>query len=178
MRHVLDDPPPPPPLEVPELNPSAHKGKTFKELLKIHQEDANCAICHKKMDPLGFAFQNFDISGRWRDREHDGYHMADLDGRIEWRGVGKDRPVDTAGKLPRGEAFTTFAECKRLIVKHYRADVVRGVLKNLVVYATGRLPDVHDLAEVRRIMQEHEAKGYPLRDVLKALLRSPTFLKR
>jgi WD40 repeat protein len=180
MRHVLDEPPPPPPLEVPELNPSEGKnrGKSFKELLKQHQENANCAVCHKKMDPVGFAFQNFDISGRWRDREYDGYHMADLDGRIEWRGVGKERAVDTAGKLPRGEKFTTFAEFKQTLVKNYQADMVRGVLKNLVIYATGRLPDVHDMAEIRRIMKEHEAKGYPMRDVLKSLLRSKAFLER
>ncbi|MBL8794349.1 MAG: DUF1592 domain-containing protein [Planctomycetia bacterium] len=180
MRHILDDPPPPPPLEVPELNPSeaANRGKSFKELLKLHQEDSNCTVCHRKMDPLGFAFQNFDISGRWRDVEHEHYAMSDLDGKIAWTGVGATRPVDTVGRLPRGEEFKTFAECKQLIVKHYQADVVRGLLKNLVVYATGRLPDVHDLAEMRAIMQAHEPKGYPLRDVLKAVLRSKAILER
>ncbi len=180
MRHVLDDPPPPPPLEVPELNPNdkANHGKTFKQLLKIHQSDANCSVCHKKMDPIGFAFQNFDISGRWRDREHDAYHMADLDGKIEWRGTGKDRPVDAEGRLPRGEAFKSFAEAKALIVKHYQDDMVRGILKNLVINAAGRLPDVHDMAEIRRILREQRAKGYPLDAVLKELLKSKSFLER
>lgn len=180
MRHILDDPPPPPPLEVPELNPSegANRGKSFKELLKIHQENTNCAVCHRKMDPLGFAFQNFDISGRWRDLEHEHYAMSDLDGKIAWAGVGNTRPVDTVGRLPRGEEFKTFAECKQLIVKSYTPDIVRGILKNLVVYATGRLPDVHDLAEIRALMQAHETKGYPMRDLLKAMLRSKAFLER
>lgn len=180
MRHILDDPPPPPPLEVPELNPSdgKNRGKSFKELLKQHQESSNCAVCHRKIDPIGFAFQNFDISGRWRDREYESYHMADLDGRIEWRGVGKERAVDSAGILPRGERFTTFADCKQLIVKNYQADMVRGLLKNLIIYATGRLPDVHDMAEARRALKEHEARGYPLRDLLKALVRSNVFLER
>ena len=118
MRHVLDDAPPPPPLEVPELNASerANHGKTFKELLKQHQEDANCSVCHRKMDPVGFAFQNFDVSGRWRDKEYDSYHLGDLDGRIEWRGVGKARPVDAA--VSPGVArkiFATTGLCKNAI---------------------------------------------------------------
>lgn len=180
MRHILDDPPPPPPLEVPELNPldGANKGKSFKQLLRQHQENMNCAVCHRKMDPLGFAFQNFDLSGRWRDNEFESYIMNDLDGRIEWRGSGAARPVDTVGRLPRGEEFKTFAECKQLIVKHYQTDLVRGLMKNLVVYATGRLPDVHDLAEIRTILNDQERNGYPMRELLRAVMRSKAFLER
>jgi Protein of unknown function (DUF1592)/Protein of unknown function (DUF1588)/Protein of unknown function (DUF1595)/Protein of unknown function (DUF1587)/Protein of unknown function (DUF1585)/Planctomycete cytochrome C len=180
LRHILNDPPPPPPLEVPELNPSANanRGKTFKELLRQHQEDSNCAVCHRKIDPLGFAFQNFDISGRWREKEYESYAMNDLDGKIEWRGVGKSRPVDSVGRLPRGEEFRTFAECKQLMVQKYLPDIVRGLMKDLVIYAAGRLPDVHDLVEIRAIMKEQAGKGYPMRDLLAALVRSRVFLER
>ncbi|MEX2214167.1 MAG: DUF1592 domain-containing protein [Phycisphaeraceae bacterium] len=180
LRHILDDAPPPPPLEVPELNASegSNKGKPFRELLKQHQEDVNCSVCHRKMDPMGFAFQNFDISGRWREVEHESYQMADLDGKIEWRGIGAERPVDAVGRLPRGEAFKSYEECKQLIIRHYLPDVMRGLLKNLVVYGTGRLPDVHDLALIKRILEQHESDGYPLRDVLKSLVRSEIFLGR
>ncbi|HEX8916557.1 MAG TPA: DUF1592 domain-containing protein [Humisphaera sp.] len=179
LRHVLDDPPPPPPLEVPELIPSdgKNKGKSFRELLVQHQADANCTVCHKKMDPLGFAFQNFDLSGRWRDVEHESYSRNELDGKIEWKGVGKTRPVDATGKLPRGEAFTTFGEFRKLVAENYRQDVARGLMKGWVVYAAGRTPDVDDLAQIRVILKEHEAKGYPLRDLLKGLLRSKVFLE-
>ena len=180
LRHIFDDPPPPPPLEVPELNANegANKGKPFKELLKQHQENVNCSVCHRKMDPLGFAFQNFDISGRWREVEHESYAMADLDGKIEWRGVGATRPVDAVGRLPRGEEFKTFSQFKDIAAKHYTPDLGRGLMKNLVVYGTGRLPDVHDLAEIKSIMKEHAASGYPLRDMVKALVRSKSFLQR
>ncbi len=180
LRHILDDPPPPPPLEVPELNPSdrANRGKTFRQLLRQHQENAHCAVCHRKIDPLGFAFQNFDISGRWRDREYEAYALNTLDGRVEWHGVGTSRPADAAGRLPRGEEFGSFAECKQLLVRRYQPDLVRGLMKNFVIYAAGRLPDVHDLAEIRRIMKEQEPRGYPLRDLLKALVCSKSFLER
>lgn len=179
LRRILDDPPPPPPLEVPELIPSdaANRGKPFKELLRQHQQDQRCAVCHRSMDPLGFAFQNFDLSGRWRDVEFERYVKNDLDGKIEWRGEGKTRPVDAVGKLPRGEAFASFAECKTLIVEHYLDDVVRGLMKHWLLYGTGRKPDVADLAEIRTIMEQHRRQGYPMRDMLKALICSPSFLR-
>ncbi len=180
LRHILDDPPPPPPLEVPELDPSAgdNRGKSFKQLLVQHQANPNCAVCHKDMDPLGFAFQNFDISGRWRDVEHEKYERNELDGKIEWKGTGKTRPVDAEGRLPRGETFKSFSEARELMAKHYRGDMVRGILKNMVIYGTGRRPDVHDMTQIRSIIKKHEAKGLPLGDVMKALIRSRVFVER
>lgn len=180
LRHILDLPPPPPPLEVPELNPSEgkNKGKPFRELLKQHQEDTRCAVCHKNIDPVGFAFQNFDISGRWRDVEYEHYARGELDGRIAWAGVGKTRPVDTVGRLPRGEAFKTFAEFKQLIVKEYQPDMVRGLMKNFVVYGTGRKPGIDDMADIAATMTELRPKGYPLRDLLKGVVRSRAFLEQ
>lgn len=180
LRHILDQPPPPPPLEVPELNPSEakNKGKSFRELLKHHQQDNRCAVCHKSIDPAGFAFQNFDLSGRWRNVEFESYTRGELDGRVSWRGVGKTRPVDTSGALPRGEEFKTFAEFKGLLVKHYRDDMVRGILKNLTIYSTGRLPDIDDRMEIAAIMKQYRSQGYPLRDILKAIVRSQAFLEQ
>ena len=177
LRHILDAPPPPPPLEVPELNPAdaKNRGKSFRQLLVQHQKDANCAVCHKTIDPLGFAFQNFDISGRWRKVEHAGYKRSELDGKIEWRGVGKTRPVDTKGRLPRGEEFSSFAECKSQIVKHYQPDLVRLFLKNLLIYSTGRRPDVADLSEIETIMSREKPGGFRLRNLLKAIVRSRAF---
>ena len=178
LRHIFDDPPPPPPLEVPELDPNEgeNRGKPFRELLKQHQEDARCSVCHEKMDPLGFAFQNFDLSGRWRDVEFEKYNREEIDGKIAWNGAGKSRPVDAVGQMPRGEKFTNYSEFKQLFVKHYQDDLVLGLLKNLTLYGTGRKPDVAALAEIRAIQDQLRGKGYPLRDVVKAMVRSEAFL--
>lgn len=178
LRHILDDPPPPPPLEVPELDPNEHanRGKPFRELLKQHQADARCSVCHEKMDPLGFAFQNFDLSGRWRDVEFEKYNREEIDGKIAWNGAGKSRPVDVVGQLPRGEAFKSFAEFKQLMVQHYQGDLVRGLLKNLTLYGTGRKPNVAALAEIRTIQNRLRSRRYPLRDLVKAVVRSDVFL--
>ena len=179
LSHILDDPPPPPPLEVPELNPDegANRGKSFRELLAQHQAEENCAVCHRKMDPLGFAFQNFDLSGRWRNEEHHHYVRKELDGKIEWRGAGKTRPVDASGTLPRGEKFSNYEEYKALLVEHYLDDVVRGVMKKLTLYGTGRQANVLDLEAIGDIMNEQSKKGYPMRDLLKGLVRSRIFLE-
>ena len=178
LNHVLDDPLPPAPLEVPELIPSdkANQGKTIRELLAQHQQDPNCAVCHRKMDPLGFAFQNFDLSGRWRNVEFDQYHRYELDGKIEWRGKGESRPVDATGRLPRGESFSSYAEFKEILVTTYIDDIVRGLLKKLTLYGTGRQPNVRDLVTIQSIMKDHAPKGYLMKDVLKALVRSRIFL--
>jgi len=180
LRHILDMPPPPPPLEVPELIPSDGKnhGKTFRELLRQHQEDTKCAVCHRTIDSLGFAFQNFDLSGRWRELEFEKYERSELDGKIAWRGAGRSRPVDASGTLPRGESFASFAECRSLLVKNYQPDLVRGLLKNFVLYGTGRVPDIDDLAELRRIMAAREADGFRLRDLLLDVIGSRAFRER
>jgi hypothetical protein len=180
LRHILDRPPPPPPLEVPELVPSdaANRGKSFRELLKQHQEDQRCSVCHKHIDPLGFALQNFDISGRWREVEHERYVRNELDGKIEWNGAGATRPVDAAGHLPRGEKFKSFREFKALVATNYQADVVRGLLKSLIIYAAGRKPDVRDMQQVKAILESHKPHDYPARDLIKALVHSPVFLDR
>jgi len=178
LRNILDDPPPPPPLEVPELIPSdgSNRGKTYRELLKQHQEDSRCSVCHHSIDPLGFAFQNFDLSGRWREVEYERYVMNDLDGKIEWRGEGKARPVDTVGKLPRGEEFETFAEFKNRLVENYTDDFAKGLLKNLVLYGTGRKPDIADRKILRQILAAHKREDYRFKDMIKALIRSEIFL--
>lgn len=80
------------------------------------------------------------------------------------------------GQLPRGEAFKSFAEFKQLMVQHYQDDLVRGLLKNFTLYGTGRKPDVAALAEIGTIQNRLRGRRYPLRDVVKAVVRSDAFL--
>jgi hypothetical protein len=178
-RHILNDPPQLPPLAVPELDATAGdlKYMTARELMAFHREDKSCAGCHVKLDPIGFAFQNFDLSGRWRDMEYESYKKEELDSNVAWRGEGTTRSVDTVGQLPRGEEFRTYADFKEKVVSNYQADMVQGLMKNFMLYATGRKPDIDDMAEIRQIMNDHAASGYPLRTMLLAVFQTKAFLE-
>jgi hypothetical protein len=178
-RHIIDDPPQLPPLEVPELDSTAGDNKYLspRELMAQHREDKTCSVCHTKLDPIGFAFQNFDISGRWRDVEHEFYKVDELDSNVAWRGTGKTRPVDTVGVLPGGEEYRTYDEFKKVVVKDYQEDMVRGLMKNFMLYATGRTPDIDDMAEIEGVMKRNAAKGYPLREMLLAVFQTKAFLE-
>jgi hypothetical protein len=178
-RHILNDPPQLPPLEVPALDPTAGdlKYMTARELMAYHRENKNCSVCHTKLDPIGFAFQNFDISGRWRDVEHESYIKDELDSNVAWRGTGKTRPADTLGMLPGGEEFCSYEEFKQIVATKYQKDLVQGLMKNFMLYATGRKPDIDDLAEIDTIMKKHAPQGYPLREMLLAVFQTEAFLK-
>lgn len=178
-RHILDDPPQLPPLEVPELDSTEGDNKylTPRELMAVHREDRNCSVCHTKLDPIGFAFQNFDISGRWREVEHEFYEVDELDSNVAWRGTGKTRPVDTVGELPGGETFRSYDEFKDVVVEEYQEDMVRGVMKKFMLYATGRKPDIDDMAEIAEVMRAHAAEGYPLRSLLLDVFQTKAFLE-
>jgi len=179
-RNILDAPPQLPPLAVPELNTKSEElaNMSARELMAYHRQDQNCAVCHTRLDPIGFAFQNFDISGRWRNVEYESYTVDELDSKVAWRGKGPTRPVDTVGQLPRGEEFRTYAEFKEAVVSGYLKDTIRGLLKSFMLYATGRKPDIDDMAEIRKIMETHAAEGYPLRKMLLAVFQTQAFLKK
>jgi hypothetical protein len=178
-RNILDAPPQLPPLAVPELDAKSEELSKMspRELMAHHRQDQNCAVCHTRLDPIGFAFQNFDISGRWRNVEYESYDVKELDSNVAWRGKGETRPVDTVGQLPRGEEFRTYAEFKETVASRYLQDTVRGLLKSFMLYATGRKPDIDDMAEIRRIMETHAAEGYPLRKMLLAVFQTKAFLE-
>lgn len=175
LKNILNDPPPPPPLEVPELIPSESKGKTQRELLFMHQNNPKCSICHKKMDPLGFAFQNFDLSGRWRDLEFDTYKRDEIDGKIAWIGHGSSRPVDVTGNLPNGEEFSSYKEFKKLLLKNYSKPFLEGLMKKLYLYGTGNLPDVPAIMEIRAIINQQEESKYLMKDLISSLVASESF---
>jgi hypothetical protein len=165
LRKILDDPPPDPPLNVPDLNandPRLSK-KPLREQLRVHQEHADCAVCHKKIDPVGFAFEQFDPTGRW----------------VEFEKRGKDKvAIDTAGHMPRGETFQTLGEMKKILREQYQHDFARGLTKSLLAYAVGRELHPADLETVDAVLQQVRSKQYPVKDIIKALVQSDAFLYR
>src|SRR5436305_542439 len=96
LEQILNAPPPPPPPDVPELPETKRLTGTLRQVMEQHRENALCASCHRRMDPIGFAFENYDAVGAWRDK----------DGGF---------PVDPSGMLPDGQSFEGPAELKVIL---------------------------------------------------------------
>jgi hypothetical protein len=160
LEQILGTPPPPPPPEVPTIpeKPSDEAGAPLRDRLEKHRADASCAVCHIRMDGLGFALENFDSIGRWRDK----------DGRF---------PVDSSGELPGGEKFTGPRELKQVLLKR-KDEFVKSFCEKMLTYALGRGIKPYDRAAVQDIVQGVQRDKYVFSSVLVNIVESDAFLKR
>lgn len=160
LDKLLGTPPSPPPDDVEVIEPDTRGTKTLREMYAAHRTDASCSRCHKKIDPLGFALENFDPIGRWRD-EYDG-----------------GTNIESYGKLPNGERFDDIRGLRQLL-KDDKVDLLaRNLLTRLMICATGRKLSVADDAEIEELLIKHKATGYRLRDLIQAVVSSDTFLNK
>ena len=156
MEKLLGYSPPQPPPDVPEIEPDIRGAKTIREQLAKHREIATCAECHRKIDPLGFALENFDAIGRWRDQ------------------YGKGMPVNPAGKLPSGEAFASAGEFKNLMAQKHD-QFTRCLTQKLLTYATGREQVPTDRPVIDSILREMKKDNQGLRDLIHLIVLSDVF---
>ncbi|MCX7423676.1 MAG: DUF1592 domain-containing protein [Planctomycetia bacterium] len=158
-------PPPPPNVEPLAPTPSNQPKATIRMQLEAHATHATCASCHQKIDPLGFAFDNFDAIGRWRQTEH-------IAG-----GKGDDPIVNASGKLLDGRAYSNSDEFKQLLAQ----DVDRfaeAFVEQLATYALRRVMTIDDAAPIKAIAQASKQDDYKLRSVIENLILSELFQKR
>jgi hypothetical protein len=159
-------PPPPPPNVAPlEPTPADAEKTTIRGQLAAHATNAACAACHRKIDPLGFAFENYDAIGRWRTHEDTA------------AGKGASPPVDASGVLPDGRAFAGPEEFKQLLA----ADPERfaeAVVEKLATFALRRVMTIDDRAAIREIAASAKADGYRLRSLVEALATSDLLRRR
>jgi len=159
-------PPPPPPNVEPLMPTPSDKPKaTIRQQLKAHSTHSVCASCHQKIDPLGFAFDNFDAIGRWRT-------MEESPG-----GTGDNPPVDASGVLLGGKPFSGPGEFKKLLV----SDIDRfaeAFIGQLATYATRRVMTIDDASAIRAVAASCRKDGYRLGDIMVALVSSELFRKR
>ena len=150
---------PPPPPDVPDLKIGKKSDRSVREELADHRADPACAACHNLMDPVGFALDNYDVVGRWRET---------------YGGNGGDRPIDASAALPTGEAFAGPGGLRQILLA--REDrVVRHLTSKLLGYALGRSLEDGDDCTVDRIAAEVAANGGSTRTLVKAVARSVPF---
>jgi len=177
MERILGDPPPPPPPGVPAIEPDTRGATTIRQQLDKHRSIQSCAVCHSKIDPPGFALENFDVVGAWRDR----YRSTEEGEPV--KGLGKNgfdftfklsQPVDASGKLASGESFQDILGLKRLLLKNERP-VARNMVTQFIAYATGAPAEFGDRAEVERILDAAERDRYGMRTIVQEIVQSDIF---
>lgn len=170
MRKILHDPPPPAPANVPQLSRLDGELLTPREKIKAHQEEAQCANCHSKIDPVGYGLENFDAAGQWRED-----YLLKAGGKKKARNTKeKQVPIDPAGQLPDGAQFTDYFGLRDTIAAHEEA-FSRSFAEALIEYALGRKYGFSDEALRERILNRANAKNGEMREAIVALIQSKAF---
>lgn len=157
----------PPPENVPAIEPDIRGAKTIREMLEKHKSNASCASCHRKIDPPGFALENFDPAGRWRER------YVVLEGRKRVRGP----QIDPSFELPDGREFNSLEQFQQRILEQPEK-IAGNVAEKLLTYGTGAPITFADRDEIRRIAAATKDSNYGFRSLIKEVVTSPTFLTK
>ena len=177
MEKLIGQQPPKPPKEVPAIEPDIRGAKTIRDLLAKHTKSKSCASCHARFDPVGFALENFDVMGAWRDR-YRGLSSGDKITGIDRAGhpfeyrIGPE--VDASGRLLSGEKFADVFELKQLLLAKPR-QLARNMLHQLTLYATGTPVRFADRPEIEQILDDCRENGYRIRDLIHQLVASRLF---
>jgi hypothetical protein len=158
LEQVLNSPPPPPPEDVPELEDQHELKGTLRQIMEQHRANPVCASCHRRMDPLGFAFENFDPVGVWRETEG-------------------GAPVDASGELPDGRTFQGPDGLKKLL-KQNNSLFVRCLTEKMLTYALGRGLEPYDRHAVDKIVDAVAREDYRFAALIAEIVKSDPFQMR
>jgi hypothetical protein len=160
LENILGTPPPPPPPNVPELQEATQEGKTLtmRQRMEKHRANPACAVCHTRMDPLGFALENFDAIGGWRATE-------------------ANAPIDASGVLPDGTQFQGASGLRKVLLSR-RQEFVGTVTEKLLTYALGRGTEYYDAPAARSIMRESAPDNYSWSSLILGIVKSTPFQMR
>jgi cytochrome c553 len=160
LENLLSAAPPPPPADVPSLKTETAPGKplTLREAMIQHRAAPACAGCHARMDPIGFAMENFDAVGRWRERDG-------------------DQPIDATGVFPEGTKFEGIPGLKQELLRQPE-QFVGTVAERLLMYAVGRNLQYYDAPTVRAVMRDAEAANQTLASLVLGIAKSRPFQMR
>ncbi len=161
LENILGAPPPPPPPGVQQLSEDgqAELLGSLRERMEQHRSDPSCAVCHKKMDALGFGFENFDAVGAWRER----------DGQF---------PIDASGELPGGQYFAGPQDLRKVLMTSRRDEFLRCLSEKMLTYALGRGLESYDRCTIDEIVNRLETNDYRFSALLLAVVDSEAFLMR
>ncbi len=156
LDRILGTPPPPPPPDVPGLEENKKvEATSLRQRLEQHRANAACAACHARIDPLGFAFENFDAIGRFRDK------------------AGKE-PIDVSAELPGGRKFNGAGELKTILLEQKKL-FARNLAEKMFIYAVGRTTEFYDVPVLDDVVLNLEKNDYRFQALVAAIVQSDAF---
>ncbi|MEI7462151.1 MAG: DUF1592 domain-containing protein [Pirellula sp.] len=156
LENLLAEPPPPPPPNVPELSAAGETLGTLRQQMEQHRVNPNCAVCHVKMDAVGFGLENFDAIGAWRN----------ADGREK---------IDPSGILPGGRTFSGPLDLVQILVEDKKTEFARCMSLKMLTYALGRGLGVADRCTISSIVDNLAKDNYRFATLIKSIVTSPPF---
>ncbi len=156
LENILGTPPSPPPPDVEPLDPDVRGASTIREQLTKHRDVPSCYDCHRKIDPPGFALENFDAIGAWRQR------------------YSKDAAIDASAELPNGKSFDNIIGFKEILLEQQDL-FARALAGKLLSYSIGRRADPNDRPHIDRILSSAQASNYGFRDLIHQVVLSQPF---
>ena len=160
LENVLGTPPSPPPPDVEPLSPDLRNARTIREQLAVHRDQQACNSCHRKIDPLGFAFENFDPIGRWREKYPQG-----------------GANIDASSTMASGKEIADIVAFKAMLLTREK-EITRCLAEKLLTYSSGRVLEPIDRGEVDGIVAAMEKQNGGLRDLIKLVVQSDVFLTK
>jgi Protein of unknown function (DUF1588)/Protein of unknown function (DUF1585) len=162
LEQLMGTPPPPPPPNVPALkDDGVVKTLTMRQRMEEHRASPQCAVCHRLMDPIGFALENFDGIGRWRDSAGEDTTLA----------------IDSSGVLPDGTEFDGPAGLRDILVAKKQM-FVETFTERLLTYSLGRGVEEYDAPIIRRIAREASADDDRWSSIILGIVKSNPFQMR
>jgi hypothetical protein len=178
-ERFLGEKPPAPPAGVPAVEPDTRGATTLRKQLELHRTEESCNLCHARIDPPGFALENFDVLGGWQDRYRS---LGELGTPAE--GFGKNgqpldfrwgSPVDASGELADGQKFQDIHAFKQILANNER-QLARNLMRQLLVFATGAPMRFSDREETEILLDAVAQEDYGVRSIIEAVATSRLFL--
>ena len=180
LEKILGTPPAPPPPNVGAIEPDIRGATTIRQQLEKHKTLAECATCHKHIDPPGFALESFDVIGGWREfyrasnsTKGGQVPLSNYPERKVWRGL----DVEIGGTTPQGREFKNVDDYKALLLED-KEQLARNLARQLLVFATGAEVQFADREEVQAIATRTRERNYGLRSLVHEVVQSPAFLNK
>ena len=164
LERIMGEHLPDPPANVGQVKPNQRgENLSFRERFELHRSNSTCAVCHNKIDPLGFAMQAYDSGGNYKPA---GLDSGDKRKRKNNKKQTQDpirsdaaKPLDTSGRLPSGETFDSYSGLQKILVKSQRRTVIENIVKRTLSYALARELTIHDMPTVADISSKLDRHG-------------------